>query len=66
MGPRGTTASDFDAGKKSFFYKSWMIRKIAGFLTLYHLPTCRCAYYETCATYGLNVERVFQDGDFTF
>ena len=22
----------------------------------------RCAYYETCATYGLNVERVFQDG----
>jgi Arf-GAP/GTPase/ANK repeat/PH domain-containing protein 1/3 len=21
----------------------------------------RCAYYETCATYGLNVERVFQD-----
>ena len=21
-----------------------------------------CAYYETCATYGLNVERVFQDG----
>jgi hypothetical protein len=24
----------------------------------------RCAYYETCATYGLNVERVFQDGNF--
>jgi Arf-GAP/GTPase/ANK repeat/PH domain-containing protein 1/3 len=23
----------------------------------------RCAYYETCATYGLNVERVFQDGE---
>ncbi len=22
----------------------------------------RCAYYETCATYGLNVERVFRDG----
>lgn len=22
----------------------------------------RCTYYETCATYGLNVERVFQDG----
>ena len=22
----------------------------------------RCSYYETCATYGLNVERVFQDG----
>ncbi|VDL83115.1 unnamed protein product [Nippostrongylus brasiliensis] len=22
----------------------------------------RCAYYETCATYGLNVERVFKDG----
>ncbi|XP_039224416.1 arf-GAP with GTPase, ANK repeat and PH domain-containing protein 1-like, partial [Crotalus tigris] len=21
----------------------------------------RCVYYETCATYGLNVERVFQD-----
>ena len=21
-----------------------------------------CFYYETCATYGLNVERVFQDG----
>ena len=21
-----------------------------------------CSYYETCATYGLNVERVFQDG----
>ena len=24
----------------------------------------RCAYYETCATYGLNVERVFQDGKY--
>lgn len=24
----------------------------------------RCSYYETCATYGLNVERVFQDGTF--
>lgn len=24
----------------------------------------RCSYYETCATYGLNVERVFQDGEF--
>lgn len=23
----------------------------------------RCSYYETCATYGLNVERVFQDGE---
>ena len=23
----------------------------------------RCAYYETCATYGLNVERVFLDGE---
>lgn len=22
----------------------------------------RCSYYETCATYGLNVEKVFQDG----
>lgn len=22
----------------------------------------RCSYYETCATYGLNVECVFQDG----
>lgn len=22
----------------------------------------RCTYYETCATYGLNVERVFLDG----
>ena len=22
----------------------------------------RCPYYETCATYGLNVERVFHDG----
>ncbi|KAG5263638.1 hypothetical protein AALO_G00266990 [Alosa alosa] len=22
----------------------------------------RCTYHETCATYGLNVERVFQDG----
>ena len=26
----------------------------------------RCSYYETCATYGLNIERVFQDGNFTF
>lgn len=26
----------------------------------------RCSYYETCATYGLNVERVFQDGEFFF
>lgn len=26
----------------------------------------RCSYYETCATYGLNVERVFQDGKQTF
>lgn len=25
----------------------------------------RCTYYETCATYGLNVERVFQDGNCT-
>ncbi len=24
----------------------------------------RCTYYETCATYGLNVERVFHDGLF--
>lgn len=23
----------------------------------------RCSYYETCAIYGLNVERVFQDGN---
>lgn len=22
----------------------------------------RCTYYETCATYGLNVEKVFRDG----
>lgn len=22
----------------------------------------RCSYFETCATYGLNVERVFQEG----
>lgn len=22
----------------------------------------RCNYFETCATYGLNVERVFRDG----
>ena len=36
------------------------------YLTLYHLSTYRCAYYETCATYGLNVERVFQDGKFGF
>ncbi len=21
----------------------------------------RCTYYETCATYGLNVERIFHD-----
>ena len=34
-------------------------------MTLHHLFTYRCAYYETCATYGLNVERVFQDGDLT-
>ena len=25
-----------------------------------------CAYFETCATYGLNVERVFHDGEFLF
>lgn len=25
----------------------------------------RCTYYETCATYGLNVERVFQDGEWS-
>ncbi|ELW72475.1 Arf-GAP with GTPase, ANK repeat and PH domain-containing protein 1, partial [Tupaia chinensis] len=25
----------------------------------------RCTYYETCATYGLNVERVFQDAEDT-
>ena len=24
----------------------------------------RCTYYETCATYGLNVERIFHDGLF--
>lgn len=24
----------------------------------------KCAYYETCATYGLNVERLFLDGIF--
>jgi Arf-GAP/GTPase/ANK repeat/PH domain-containing protein 1/3 len=24
----------------------------------------RCTYYETCATYGLNVDRVFQDGTY--
>lgn len=23
-----------------------------------------CTYFETCATYGLNVEKVFQDGKF--
>lgn len=23
----------------------------------------RCSYYETCATYGLNIDRVFQDGN---
>lgn len=26
----------------------------------------RCTYYETCSTYGLNVERVFQDGETGF
>jgi hypothetical protein len=26
----------------------------------------RCSYYETCATYGLNVERVFQDGEYYY
>lgn len=26
----------------------------------------RCSYYETCATYGLNVERVFHDGKHIF
>lgn len=26
----------------------------------------RCSYYETCATYGLNVETVFQDGKRSF
>lgn len=26
----------------------------------------RCSYYETCATYGLNVDRVFQDGKSLF
>lgn len=25
------------------------------------IPKCT-AYYETCSTYGLNVERVFKDG----
>lgn len=25
----------------------------------------RCSYYETCATYGLNVDRVFHDGTYT-
>lgn len=24
----------------------------------------RCTYYETCAVYGLNVERVFHDGEY--
>lgn len=24
----------------------------------------KCAYYETCATFGLNVENVFKDGMF--
>lgn len=24
----------------------------------------RCSYYETCATYGLNIDRVFQDGKY--
>ena len=23
----------------------------------------RCSYYETCSTYGLNVEKVFQEGN---
>lgn len=23
----------------------------------------RCLYYETCATYGLNVDRVFSEGE---
>lgn len=26
-----------------------------------NLPKCS-AYYETCSTYGLNVDRVFKDG----
>ena len=26
----------------------------------------RCPYFETCAMYGLNVERVFQDGECYF
>jgi len=26
----------------------------------------RCPYYETCSTYGLNVERVFIDGEKLF
>ena len=26
----------------------------------------RCPYFETCAMYGLNVERVFQDGETLF
>ena len=34
-------------------------RKMAGDLR-------RCSYYETCATYGLNIERVFQDGQHFF
>lgn len=25
-----------------------------------------CSYYETCATYGLNVETVFQDGKYCY
>jgi len=25
-----------------------------------------CSYFETCATYGLNVERVFHDGNVLF
>ena len=24
-----------------------------------------CVFYETCATYGLNVDRVFQEGELT-
>lgn len=24
----------------------------------------RCLYYETCATYGLNVDRVFSEGEY--
>ena len=25
----------------------------------------KCAYFETCASYGLNVERVFNEGQFS-